>query len=199
MHEKHKNSYSKHGSHGKMSYLENPARKNDLSPEKLLSLIPISETDTVLDFGAGTGYFTIPAAKAVTGNVYALDMDAEMLDVIKAKALHAEIENIIPVHTDGSDIPLPDERVDLVIASLVLHEIRPLDQTLTQMKNVLKDSGHLICIELEPKVETSHKAPRISLAGMEQEMEDAGFRVVEKVFPSESLYVLIVQKQGEVG
>ena len=72
---------------GKMSYLENPARKEELSPEKLLSLIPIKETDTVLDFGAGTGYFTIPAAKAVKGKVYALDLDAEMLEFIKAKAL----------------------------------------------------------------------------------------------------------------
>ncbi|RLQ89878.1 class I SAM-dependent methyltransferase [Planomicrobium sp. Y74] len=195
MHEKHCNSHSKHGSHGKISYLENPARKDDLSPEKLLSLIPISETDTVLDFGAGTGYFTIPAAKAVAANVYALDMDAEMLEVIKTKALHAEVQNIIPVHTDGSDIPVPDESIDLVIASLVLHEIQPLNRTLTQIKNVLKDGGHLVCIELEPKGESSHKAPRISLAGMEKEMKDAGFRVVEKVFPSKSLYVLIVEKQ----
>lgn len=191
---KHYGSHSKHGSHGKMSYLENPARKDDLSPEKLLSLIPIKETDAVLDFGAGTGYFTIPAAKAVTGNVYALDMDAEMLDVIKAKALREDVLNIIPVQTDGAEIPLPDESVDLVIASLVLHEIKPLDQTLAQIKNVMKDGGHLICIELEPKGASSHKAPRITLAGMEQEMEDAGFRVVEKLFPSESLYILIARK-----
>ncbi|WP_203333520.1 class I SAM-dependent methyltransferase [Planococcus beigongshangi] len=191
---KHCGSHSKHGSHGKMSYLENPARKDDLSPEKLLSLIPIKETDAVLDFGAGTGYFTIPAAKAVTGNVYALDMDAEMLDVIKAKALREHVLNIIPVQTDGAEIPLPDESVDLVIASLVLHEIKPLDQTLAQIKNVMKDGGHLICIELEPKEASSHKAPRITLAGMEQEMEDAGFRVVEKLFPSESLYILIARK-----
>lgn len=195
MHEKQCKSHGNHQPHGKLSYLENPARKNELSPEKLWSLIPMKETDDVLDFGAGTGYLTIPAAKAVSGDVYALDMDTEMLDIIKTKALQTETQNIIPVLTDGSEIPLPDESVDLVIASLVLHEIKSLDQTLTQIKNVLKDGGHLICIELEPKSESTHKAPRISLAGMEQEMKDAGFRVIEKVFPSESLYVLIAQKQ----
>lgn len=195
MHEKQCKSHGEHHHEGKMSYLENPARKNDLSPEKLWSLIPIKKTDTVLDVGAGTGYFTIPAAKAVNGDVYALDMDAEMLDIIKTKAHHEEIYNIIPVHTDGSDIPLPDESIDLAIASLVLHEIEPLERTLTQMKNVLKEDGYLICIELEPKGDSSHKAPRISLAGMKQEMKDAGFRIVEQLFPSESLYVLIVQKQ----
>ncbi len=192
----HENKCASHGPHkGKMSYLENPARKDELSPDKLLSLIPIKETDTILDFGAGTGYFTLPAAKAVKGDVYALDMDTEMLDIIKTKALQAETQNIIPVHTDGTEIPLPEKSVDLVIASLVLHEIKPLDRTLAQLNSVIKDGGHLICIELEPKKESSHKAPRISLAGMEQEMKDAGFRIIEKVFPSESLYILIVQKQ----
>src|SRR5690606_26936472 len=97
MHEK----QGEHRHHGKLSYLENPARKDELSPEKLFKLIPLNETDTVLDFGAGSGYFTIPAAKAVTENVYALDMDAEMLGIIETKALDAEIGNIIPVHTDG--------------------------------------------------------------------------------------------------
>lgn len=194
MHDKKCKSHRLHNQHGKISYLENPARKDELSPEKLFSMIPIKETDSILDFGAGTGYFTIPAAKAVTGNVYALDMDTEMLDIIKTKALHAETQNVIPVHTDGSDIPLPRESVEMVIASLVLHEIKPLDQTLAQIKNVLKPGGYLICIELEPKGESLHKAPRISSAGMEQEMKDAGFSIVEKIFPSESLYVLIAKK-----
>lgn len=192
----HENKCASHGTHkGKLSYLENPARKDELSPDKLMSLIPIKETDIILDFGAGTGYFTLPAAKAVKGDVYALDMDTEMLDIVKTKALKAEIQNVIPVHTDGTEIPLPDKSVDLVIASLVLHEIKPLDRTLAQLNSIIKDGGHLICIELEPKKESSHKAPRISLAGMEQEMKDAGFRIIEKVFPSESLYILIVQKQ----
>lgn len=194
MHEKQCKSHGAHHQQGKMSYLENPARKEELSPEKLLSLIPIKETDTVLDFGAGTGYFTIPAAKAVKGKVYALDLDAEMLEFIKAKALEEGAPNIVTVHADGAELPLPAESIDLVIASLVLHEINPLDQTLAQIKTVLKEDGYLICIELKPKGESSHKAPRISLAGMEQEFKDAGLCIVEKIFPSASLYILIAQK-----
>lgn len=194
MQEKNCKSHGSHHQHGKVSYLENPARKGELSPEKLLNMIPIKETDHILDFGAGTGYFTIPAAKTVKGNVYALDIDAEMLKIITEKALQENLQNVIAVQADASGISLPAESIDIVIASLVLHEIKPLDQTLAQMKNVLKDDGYLICIELEPKKESLHKAPRITLAGMEQEMKDAGLRIVDKFFPSENLYVLIAQK-----
>lgn len=193
----HQNQHNLHGAHqhnGKMSYLENPARKAELSPEKLLNIIPMKATDTILDFGAGTGYFTISAAKAVSGQVYALDVDAEMLEIIKAKALQENIGNIIPVLSDGQNLALPEGSIDLVIASLVLHEIHPLHHALIRIKNVLKENGHLICVELEPKGQPSQKAPRISSSGMEKELEGTGFRIVDKFFISESLYVLIAQK-----
>lgn len=190
----HHNYHGAHQHKGKISYLENPARKAELSPEKLLNIIPMKATDTILDFGAGTGYFTISAAKAVSGQVYALDVDAEMLEIIKAKALQENIGNIIPVLSDGQNLALPEGSIDLVIASLVLHEIHPLHHALIRIKNVLKENGHLICVELEPKGQPSQKAPRISSSGMEKELEGTGFRIVDKFFISESLYVLIAQK-----
>ncbi|RCW63337.1 class I SAM-dependent methyltransferase [Saliterribacillus persicus] len=72
-------SHCKH-SKGKVSYLESPERRKEFSPEQLLNMIPLKETDNVLDFGAGTGYFTIPMAEKTKGNVYALDIDAAMLE-----------------------------------------------------------------------------------------------------------------------
>ncbi|WP_033541696.1 class I SAM-dependent methyltransferase [Planococcus sp. CAU13] len=188
----HGKSHGEHQHHGKISYLENPARKDALSPEKLFSLIPIKETDTVLDFGAGTGYFTIPAAKKVGGNVYALDTDASMLEIIRVKAVQENLSNVIPIYTNGSDIPLPGESVEGVIASLVLHEITPLAVTLAEIKRIMKPEGYLVCIELEPKGES--KAPRISSVGMERELKAAGLQIVNKLFPSESLYILVAQK-----
>jgi ubiquinone/menaquinone biosynthesis C-methylase UbiE len=83
--------------------------------------------------------------------------------------------------------------IDMIIASLVLHEIQPLAPLLQQMKNVLKKEGYLICLELEPKG-SSEKAPRITLEGMEREMKEAGFQVRDKFFPAESLYMLVAQK-----
>lgn len=183
--------HGKHHHHGKVAYLDNSVRKKELSPDKLLSLVPIKETAAILDFGAGTGYFTIPAAKAVTGKVYALDIDSSMLDMIMSKALQEDIQNIVPLDS----FTLPDASIDVTIASLVLHEIKPLDQTLRQIKDALKEGGYLLCVELEPKGEAKPEGPRISAAGMEQAIADAGLKVIEKLSLSESLYVLIAQKK----
>jgi ubiquinone/menaquinone biosynthesis C-methylase UbiE len=87
---------------------------------------------------------------------------------------------------------LPEGSIDIIIASLVLHEIQPLAPLLRQMKKVLKKEGYLICLELEPKG-SSKKAPRITMEGMEQELKEAGFQITEKFFPTESLYMLIAQ------
>ncbi|WP_373893319.1 class I SAM-dependent methyltransferase [Virgibacillus sp. CBA3643] len=83
-----------HGKHKeKVSYLESPERRKEFSPEQLLNMIPLKETDNILDLGAGTGYFSIPVAKRTTGNVYALDIDAAMLEIIKEKALKEQLTN----------------------------------------------------------------------------------------------------------
>ncbi|MCA1041783.1 class I SAM-dependent methyltransferase [Bacillus infantis] len=184
-----------HGKHdkGKVSYLESPERRKVLSPEQLLNMIPLKENDSMLDFGAGTGYFSIPAAKRINGSVYALDIDAAMLEIINEKALEEQVTNIVPVLGSMEALPLTDSSIDIIIASLVLHEIQPLAPLLQQMRNVLKKEGYLICLELEPK-EGSGKAPRISLEGMECEMNEAGFTVTERSFPAASLYMLIAQK-----
>ncbi|WP_407271373.1 class I SAM-dependent methyltransferase [Radiobacillus sp. PE A8.2] len=185
-----------HGNHskGKLSYLESPLRRNEFSPEQLLNMIPLKETDSMLDFGAGTGYFSIPAAKRIKGNVYALDIDATMLEIIKDKALVEQLTNIVPVYGSMDALSLPDGSLDLIIASLVLHEIKPLAPLLQQMYNVLKKDGYLICLELEPKG-SSAKAPRITVEGMERELIQAGFLVTEKKLPAESLYMLVAEKE----
>lgn len=184
-----------HGKHskGKVSYLESPERRKEFSPEQLLNMIPLKETDSMLDFGAGTGYFSIPAAKRIKANVYALDIDAAMLEIINEKALKEQVTNVVTVQGSMEALPLEDGSIDIIIASLVLHEIQPLAPLLQQMKNVLKKEGYLICLELEPKV-SAGKAPRITLEGMEREMNEAGFKVTEKFFPAESLYMLVAQK-----
>ncbi|RCW63338.1 class I SAM-dependent methyltransferase [Saliterribacillus persicus] len=107
--------------------------------------------------------------------------------------MERQVTNIVPIQGSIEALPLPDGSIDIVIASLVLHEIQPLTPLLQQMKYTLKNKGYLICLELEAKG-SSEKAPRITLEKMEQEMKEAGFKVTEKYFPAKSLYMLIAQK-----
>lgn len=179
-----------HHHKGKVSYLDSPERRNALPPEEFLNMIPLKASDHILDFGAGTGYFSIPAAKITAGTVYALDTDSSMLDIIRSKAAQEKLPNILPTDT----FPPGQEAVDLVLASLVLHEIDPLAPVLNLIQKTLKTDGYLVCMELEPNSPSTHKAPRITSTQMEQAIVSAGMRITQKFHPLEKLYVIIAQK-----
>ncbi|MFP5116074.1 class I SAM-dependent methyltransferase [Bacillaceae bacterium C204] len=178
----------------KIEFLDNPERRGDIPPEQLLNMLPIHKTANILDLGAGTGYITIPAAKIVEGQVYALDIDPKMLEVVDSKAKKENISNIKTLKGSIDDIPLPDHSVDLALASLVLHEVKNLAHSLEQIKQVLKSDGYFVCIELEKKDNPTDHHPRISSVTMEQEITNAGLRVIQTLNPTDVIYIIIAKK-----
>lgn len=182
-----------HKHHNKIAYLDDPQRNGGLTAEALLDQLHIQKSDRILDFGAGTGYFTLPLAQRIDDTVFALDTDPAMLELIDEKAQAAAIENIEFVSGELANAALAEDSLDIILASLVLHEITPLGPVLDNMHSVLKTGGRLIAIELEPKT-GGPKAPRLTSSGLEQQLSAAGFEVVEKFFPAQSLYVLVAQK-----
>ncbi|WP_252315939.1 class I SAM-dependent methyltransferase [Sinobaca sp. H24] len=86
-----------HHHKGKVSYLDSQERRDELPPEEVFGMIPLKSSDDVLDFGAGTGYFSIPAAKKTAGTVYALDTDDSMLEIIRSKTVKEGLTNIVPI------------------------------------------------------------------------------------------------------
>ena len=54
-----------------------------IRPESVIDQWRLKRGDHVADFGAGHGYFTLPAARAVgaEGKIYALDVQRATLDV----------------------------------------------------------------------------------------------------------------------
>ncbi len=181
----------------KIEFLDNPGRIEAFPPEKLLQMLPMKKTDQILDLGAGTGYLAIPAAQMGDGLVYALDMDPKMLSIIDSKAKTENITNIQLVEGSIDHIPLADDSIDVVLASLVLHEVKPLSNTFQEIKRVLKVGGYFLCFEYE-KTEGPTEGPpmhvRIPSSIMELEMINAGFTIEQKNFPSDLIYILVVKK-----
>jgi len=90
----------------------------------VLKRIGIRRGQTVLDFGCGSGTYTIPAAKIVGewGRVYALDKDKEALDELMQKAESTGLRNMERVETSGElKIELTNESVDVVLLFDVFH------------------------------------------------------------------------------
>ncbi|SFL44194.1 Methyltransferase domain-containing protein [Gracilibacillus orientalis] len=179
----------------KVEFLDNPKRRGDIPPEQLLRMFPVNKDDTILDLGAGTGYISIPAAKIVDGLVYALDIDTNMLDIVNAKANKENITNVQTLQGSIDSIPLNDMTVDIVLASLVLHELMDLPTALKQIKRVLKSSGYFVCVEFEKQENHNANHPRITSSVMEQEMKNAGLSVTQVVHPTDFLYIIVAKKE----
>ena len=181
----------------KIKFLDGVERRKEFPPEEVLQMLAIKKTDNILDLGAGTGYLTIPAAQMVNGLVYALDMDEKMLEIIDCKAQDESITNIQLVKGSIDNIPLPDDSIDIVLASLVLHEIKPLSTTLQQIKRVLKDGGQFMCLEYE-KDESAIEGPpmqiRVPSSVMEQELQNAGLNITQKIFLRKKIYIITAKK-----
>lgn len=91
---------------------------------EVLEKIGIKRGQVVLDFGCGSGTYTIPTAKIVgdEGKVYALDKDSEVLDELMHKAESAGLKNIKRMDTSGElKIDLADNSVDAVLLFDVFH------------------------------------------------------------------------------
>lgn len=179
-----------------MARLDNSERKRKLPPDKLLQLLPIHKTDSILDLGAGTGYFTIPAAKMTVGKVLSLDIEPKMLEELKSRLEQQHIGNVELVDGAIEDIPVEDEEFDHVIASFVMHEVEPLSKGISEIRRVLKSGGHCFCLEWE-KTPSDSGPPlthRIHSNDMKQAFLDAGFTVVVQEAPTEANYLLILRK-----
>ena len=92
--------------------------------EKVLKEIGVKEGQTVLDFGCGSGIYSLPSAKIIgaQGKIYALDKNESELDELIRKAKSKNLRNIKIVKTSGEPkIPLEDESIDVVLLYDVLH------------------------------------------------------------------------------
>ncbi len=94
-----------------------------------LKNIGIEKGQHLLDFGCGSGYYTIPAAKIVNreGKVYALDKDWNALNELIHHAEKEGLQNIVPIpiidQSEVLDIGLVDESIDVMLFFDVLHYI----------------------------------------------------------------------------
>lgn len=123
-----------------------------LHPERAVARLDIKKGMTVADFGAGSGFFTIAAARLVgeNGKVYSIDIQKSSLDLIKSKA---SIENLLNIETVWADLELPQGShlpsgaVDLVIISNILFQVEHKLEVMREAYRILKSQGKLAVIE----------------------------------------------------
>ncbi|MBI2093468.1 MAG: class I SAM-dependent methyltransferase [Candidatus Omnitrophica bacterium] len=114
-------------------------------PKKILKTLGLNEEiNDVAEFGCGYGTFTIPAAKAVKGTVYAIDIEKEMTALTERKAQRHNLRNIKTILRDfvADGTGLKDESVDYVMLFNILHIEHP-EMLLKESCRILREAGKL--------------------------------------------------------
>jgi ubiquinone/menaquinone biosynthesis C-methylase UbiE len=125
--------------------LNNPIRRHFANPKKLISELGISSQDVVLDFGCGTGYFTIPLSRTAQ-KVIGVDISGNML---KKTAEYARREGVVVelLQSDGTRIDLSEDCVDVIMLVHVLHHVEEKARTLLEFHRILKPGGRVVILE----------------------------------------------------
>ena len=119
---------------------------------RMMSLIPILPHHQVANIGCGTGYFTVPLAKSLFyGKVFALDVQQEMLDATRKAVEAMHLTNVEMMLSDEAKLPLEDESLDGIFASVVLEWADDPKAVLQDTLRCLKRSGWLVIIEWHKK------------------------------------------------
>jgi arsenite methyltransferase len=99
--------------------------------------------ETVLDLGSGAGADVLISARRVgpTGRAIGLDMTDEMLELARANAAEAGVDNVEFVKGYLEDIPLADDSVDVVISNCVINLAADKHVVLAEAARVLRPGG----------------------------------------------------------
>jgi ubiquinone/menaquinone biosynthesis C-methylase UbiE len=134
--------------HAAATWLERPEREEEENPKKLLELLKLKDADVVADIGAGSGYYAFRMAKLVPkGKVLAVDIQKEMLDIIRDRAKKEGVTNVEPVQGEEADPKLKDESVDVILLVDVYHEFALPYEMTEKMVKALKPGGRLVFVE----------------------------------------------------
>lgn len=110
---------------GDLSIFETPGREDRLQINRVMEILSITDAKSVADIGAGSGWFTVRAAKRVgaAGVVYAVDINPEAVRYIGERARKEHLENVKAILSKPDDPLLPGHSVDAVLLLKTYHEV----------------------------------------------------------------------------
>ena len=119
---------------GDLSIFDSPGRDERLQINRVMDILGIAPGKTVADIGAGSGWFTVRAAKRVgdTGTVYAVDINPEAIRYIYSRIQKQNLRNVKPI-LGKPDNPLLPATVDAVLLLKTYHEVA---QPITLLRNL---------------------------------------------------------------
>jgi predicted methyltransferase len=179
------------------SWLEREGREEEQRPAEIFRTMGLKDGDVVADLGCGTGWFARRMAPAVAprGTVYAVDIQPEMLDLLRGYVAAEGVKGIVPLLGTETDPKLPPGGLDWILMVDVYHEFQKPGAMLEAIRRSLKPTGKVALVEYRLEGDTASHIRREHRMSVEQVLGEwlpAGFRLVaqHEFLPVQHLFVL---------
>ena len=163
---------------GDLSIFEYPDRANKLQIDRVMDLLGIKPGKSVADIGAGSGWFTVRAAKRVgaAGTVFAEDINPAATGFIAKRSANEKLPNIRTILGTPDDTKLPPASVDAVLMLKVYHEVAHPIAMMKLMHASLRPDARIGIIDRNGNG-ADHGLQRDIVI---HEMTEAGYKLVAK-------------------
>src|SRR5580692_9951527 len=158
---------------GDLSIFDAPGRDERLQINRVMDVLGIEPSKNVADIGAGSGWFTVRAARRVTasGTVYAVDINPEATRYIDKRVQKEGLHNVKTILSKSDDPQLPANQIDSVLLLKTYHEIDKPVALLQNLRAALRPGAKVGVIDRNGNGENHGVAPDIVI----KEASEAGY------------------------
>ena len=163
---------------GDLSIFETPGRDQKLHIDQVMNILGLEPGKTVADIGAGSGWFTVRAARRVTstGKVYAVDINQQAIDYIRNRTLKEQLSNVVTILNKPSSPGLPPDSIDAVLFLKAYHEIADPVTFLRNLRRSLRPGARVGIIERDGNGGDHGVNNKVIL----RETDEAGYKMLEE-------------------
>ena len=122
--------------------LKDPSRLEALPRQAVVDLLQLQGAETVVDYGAGTGIYTVAVAAALPdGKVFAVEALPRLVELLRQKITPQLADRICLCETDDNVVSIDDGEADRVVMVDVLHHLHDQPEALEEVVRVLRPAG----------------------------------------------------------
>jgi cyclopropane fatty-acyl-phospholipid synthase-like methyltransferase len=134
---------------GDLSIFETPGRDEKLQINRVMEILGVAPGKDVADIGAGSGWFTVRAARRVTetGSVYAVDINPEAVRYISQRIQKEGLHNVKTVLSTPDNPQLPADMIDSVLLLKTYHEVEKPVTLLRNLRPALRPGAKIGIID----------------------------------------------------
>jgi ubiquinone/menaquinone biosynthesis C-methylase UbiE len=178
---------------------EAPERSIWQKPAEVIGALNVQREDRVADIGAGTGYFTLPLARAVgeDGCVFAVDSEPGMIRYLEKRIEKEHAPMVRPILAKhGRGVAL--EALDLAFSCNTYHHLEDRIEYWSRFGRLLKPDGRVAIVDWtkRPMPLGPPKEMRLSAHQVSVEMRSAGFSLEQRETFLPHQYFLVFRKRG---